>query len=128
MLGAGLSALNQQMKQTQRASEDVHAVASAAVRRDPRVAKALGGAVECSAPLSVSSSSSSVNGVSTSTTAVSFTVQGPSGRQASASVRATSGRPMDIVVQLPTGAIRVDAGAAGADPAGVIDVDDYKVR
>lgn len=132
MLGAGLGALGKQMRETQSQAEDVHAVASAAVCRDPRVQSALGGAVQCSKPLSVSSSSSSINGVATSTTAIQFIAQGAAGRQASVSVRATSGRTMDIVVQTATGSqIRVDAGADGAGGGavgGVIDVEDYEVR
>lgn len=129
------------MKQSQNAAQEIHSVAAAAVRRDPRVNKALGGPpVECSAPLSVSSSSSSVNGVTTSTTEIQFIAQGSAGRQAPVSVRATSGRPLEIVVQLPSGAVRVDAGGGAGgggggggggvvDPvSGVIDVEAREVK
>lgn len=141
LLGAGVSAMSKQMRQTASLAEDVHASASAAVRRDPRIESALGGPVTTSKPLSVSSSSSSINGVSSTTTSVQFIAEGPGGRQANVSVRSSSGGTagrsssrvgdrvlMEIVVQLPgqQAPIRVDPGVgAGGE---IVDVDDYSVR
>lgn len=106
------------MREAMRASSDVHADAVAACGRDDALAAALGGGpLQCSQPLSVSSSSINVNGVQTSITTLEFVCQGPRGR--AATVRAVSrgagsGAATDIQAVLPDGRV-LQVGGGGGD-------------
>ena len=57
----------------------MHQAAAEDVSGDSRVREVLGTPVRCSQPVSIASSSSNINGMSTSTTQVSFTAAGPRG-------------------------------------------------
>lgn len=137
LVGAGLKAVAGLVREAVRSSDELHAAASSAVARDARVMAALGGQVHCGPPTAVSSSSQSINGITTSVTSLQFPVESSVGRVARVSVTARNG-VSDIRVQLPTGdSIRVDSRGSGGGGSGggrssgrIIDVDaaDYKIR
>ena len=130
LFGAGLKLVAGQVRASMQASEALHSAASAAVARDRRVSDALGSPVRCSAPTSVASSSQSINGVGTSVTRVTFSVQGPCGVARVLAV-GTDGDRRDITVVLPGGnEFRVDDGDFGGGDSKVIDLpdSDYRIR
>ena len=137
VLGKGLSALGAQLRSAAAESEAVHERAAALVAADARVVAALGGNVRCGPPFAVSSSSSSINGVSSSSTTLQFMAEGATGRVAPVEVQSSSGGPLLARVRLPTGDVVLDSrdgrgGGGGRAPGGgqIIDVDarDYRVR
>jgi hypothetical protein len=133
LLGAGVKAIAGQIRNAAAETEAAHAQAAALVERDARVAAALGGPVRCGPPFAVSSSSSSVNGVSSSSTSLQFMVEGATGRVAPVEVQVTNGRNTTARVRLPTGDVVLGSSGGGGGRGGsgtIIDVDeaDYRVR
>ncbi len=130
LLGAAVKGVAGQMRSAAAASEEAHSAAVALVERDSRVSAALGGPVRCGPPFAVSSSSSSINGVTRSSTALQFMVEGARGG-APVEVQAGDGR-LVTRVRLPTGDILLDGRGGGGGGGGgqIIDVDasDYRVR
>ena len=135
VLGKGLSALGAQMRSAAAETEDARERAAALVAADARVVAALGGPVRCGPPFAVSSSSSSINGVSSSSTTLQFMAEGATGRVAPVEVQSSAGGPLLARVRLPTGDVLLDSRdgrGGGRAPGGgqIIDVDarDYRVR
>ncbi len=134
LLSKGIKAVASSLRSAAEASQDAHAAASALVERDPRVIAALGAPVRCSAPSSVSQSSSSVNGVSSTSIVLGFLAEGATGRVAPVEASSSDGR-LVARVRLPTGDITLTGSSMGGGGGGggsgtVIDVDasDYRVR
>lgn len=136
LFGAGLQAVAGQVRSAAAASAQVQDEAAALVESDPRVVAALGGPVRCGPPFAVSSSSTNINGVSSSTTTMQFMAEGATGRAAPVEVQSTNGR-LVARVRLNTGDVTLSRGSGGGGGGGVrrgqqsgniIDVDDYTVR
>jgi hypothetical protein len=133
LLGAGVRAVAGQMQVAMASSTELHARACRVVESDSRVVAALGTPVRCSPPQSVSSSSVNVNGVSTTSTQLTFTASGPRGiGVVSVSAR---GERTEMAVRLPgVGEVRLSPGGGGGGGGGgagrIIDVEaeDYRVR
>ncbi|BDA47500.1 hypothetical protein COCOBI_10-3480 [Coccomyxa sp. Obi] len=130
MLGGAMRQLQDQYKQT----EALREYALTRMQSDSRITSRLGGSI---APgtggSSTSTSSSYINGRSTTVTTLQFYVRGSSGQQALASVQeAVSNASSDVVikVQLPNGqVIEVDGGGSDSSMGGdVIDVEVRDVR
>jgi hypothetical protein len=135
LFGAGLQAVAGQMRSAAAASAQVQDEAAELVESDPRVVAALGGPVRCGPPFAVSSSSTNINGVSSSTTSMQFMAEGATGRAAPVEVQSTNGR-LVARVRLNTGDVTLSRGGGGGgggvrrgqQSGNVIDVDDYTVR
>jgi hypothetical protein len=135
-LGAGIKAVAGAVKGAAAESSRVQEEAAALIESDPRVAAALGGPVRCGSPFAVSSSSQSINGVSSTSTSMQFMVEGSTGRAAPVEVQSSNGRVV-ARVRLNSGDVVLSGGPGGGGGGGgrrqsgtgnIIDVDDYTVR
>ncbi len=133
LIGRGVKAVASQLRSAAAQTEAVHAQASALVEADARVAAALGSPVRCGPPFAVSSSSQSINGVTTSSMSLQMMVEGATGRVAPVEVQESNGRTVTRV-RLPQGDVTID-GRAGGGRSGsgggagqIIDVEARDVR
>lgn len=138
LLGSAIKGVAGQMRSAAADSEAAHAEASALVERDARVAAALDGPVRCGPPFAVSSSSTSINGVRSSSVSLQFFAEGTTGRTAPVEVQSMDGR-LRTRVRLPGGDVLLDgrsgSGGGGGGRGGrsggagqIIDVEAKDVR
>ncbi|CAL5220880.1 g2969 [Coccomyxa viridis] len=134
-MGGMLGGVARQLQQQQQQAADLRQQALHAVQGDRRVQAQLGRDISVGPGGSSQSTSSSwVNGQSTTTTTLQFNVVGSSGRQALTSVRESSsgsrGSRVSVQVQLPTGdVIDIDgSGGGGGSSISSEDIIDVEVR
>lgn len=127
VLRSAVGALGEQLREAAERAQDVQDQASRLIESSSKVRAALGGSIRVGAPVSQSSSSSSINGRSSQTVTLIVPVVGANGRTAQAQVRAVegggSGRPqLSVSVRLPNGQT-VDLDDISSPAAQTIDVE-----